>query len=332
VDKTLVSIIVPIYNVESYLEDCLQSIANQTYVNFEVILVNDGSTDNSNSIALNYANKDSRFKLFSKENGGLSSARNFGLEQANGDYVYFIDSDDTVKPEFLEKLFNKAIKLNADFAFCLTSVYSEEKTDFIKDKYYNTTPINPIFFDKSFDHLHIRDSLFALQVSAWNKIYKTSFLQKIKVKFPEGLCFEDNPFFFKCILNAERIAIVNEELYIYRADRPGSILTGKTRKFFDFFKIINIVEEEIKKSPNLWFLYRKNFVHYKYSSLLYWLDNIENNLRSEFYTKIQKELRTEYPLVIKNVYGSRFRKKIKFLSWANYIFYYLRFKPFHFFK
>lgn len=331
-ENPLVSLIVPIYNVEKYLLTCLTSIANQNYKNFEALLIDDGSTDSSSIIANNFCKNDLRFKLYRKENAGLSSARNYGLNLVKGEYVYFIDSDDQVKNTFIEKLLNKVLEHNADLAFCLTEVYSETENKLIKDPYYNTTPIENIFFNRWFDHLHIRKYLFLIQVSAWNKVYKTSFLKNISAKFPLNLCFEDNPFFFRCVLNANKICYVNEELYIYRYNRPGSILTSKKRNFFDFFKIIELVEFELKVNTEIWEIYKRDFLHYKYSSLLFWLNQIDSELKPEFYSLIKKELQSEYLLAIKHVHRRRFKRKLRILNKSNYFFYNLITDPLNLIK
>lgn len=117
-DDLLISVIIPVYNAEKYLEQCLNSIKNQTYKNFEVIIVNDGSKDNTDSICKKFAQSDSRFRYFSKENGGVSSARNFGLDNANGHYITFIDGDDWVEHNHLEILIKSITENNSDIAIC----------------------------------------------------------------------------------------------------------------------------------------------------------------------------------------------------------------------
>ena len=112
----LISIIVPIYNVENYLRQCLDSIQNQTYQNFECLLINDGSPDNSADICREYVEKDARFRYFEKENGGVSSARNLGIECSGGTYITFIDADDWVDSDYLEVLYNALIDENADIS------------------------------------------------------------------------------------------------------------------------------------------------------------------------------------------------------------------------
>lgn len=319
----LVSIIVPVYNVEKYLEPCLLSIANQTYKNIEVLIVNDGSTDNSEKVALQFTTKDNRFKLYSKINAGLSTARNFGIDQAQGDFICFVDSDDTIKLTFVEKLLNKTVAFDADMTFCLTELFSEKENKIINHDYFNKTPLANALYEQSFNHLEIKNCIFNLQVTAWNKIYKTSFLKKVSARFPDGLYFEDNPFFFRCILNANRVSFVNEQLYVYRIDRPGSITSDKSLKFFDHFKIMKLVEEELKLSDTNWTLYKKRFVNYKYINLLYWFERINPDLKPKFYKSIKKELNKDYAIAKECIYIKEIKTQLKLIQNVNYWFFYL---------
>ena len=174
----MLSVIIPVYNVEKYLSRCVDSVLNQTYKNFELILVDDGSLDNSPVICDEYENKDSRIKVIHKENGGLSSARNAGLEICKGDYIFFIDSDDWLTDEnVLEEFISKAEKENADF------VYSFMNT--ATDKIQKEIRMNQRFKDN--------DKLFFLSnpylFSACNKLYKNTLLQFLQ--FVPGRVNED---------------------------------------------------------------------------------------------------------------------------------------------
>lgn len=132
--NVLVSIIIPIYNVEKYLAECLQSIINQTYSNIEIILVNDGSTDNSEKICLNYIKLDKRIKYYYKKNGGLSSSRNYGLTKSHGSYICFIDSDDFIDNNYVEKLLLFTIKNNCEITICSETCFDDfqNKRNYLK--------------------------------------------------------------------------------------------------------------------------------------------------------------------------------------------------------
>lgn len=242
-----ISVIVPVYNVSKYLEICLDSILNQTYTNLEIICVNDGSTDGSLNILKKYAKKDERIKIINKKNGGLSSARNAGLEVATGDYVSFVDSDDWIDKEMLFKLSKSMEENNTDITICAVRCYDE------KNREYNDT--NPYFtlgfFDKSFDNkvFSYKDTktfIMDVCVMAWNKLYRKSFLDKCGAKFPHGLIFEDGPFFFSVYFKTKRVSIVRDLLYYYRINRKGSIVEKGGKNFIDIINVVELMYNSLK--------------------------------------------------------------------------------------
>ena len=182
-----ISVIIPVYNCEKFIEKCLQSLVNQTLTDIEIILVNDGSTDNSQKIIEKFS--DTRIKLINKKNGGQSSARNVGLDVANGEYIGFIDSDDWVDSDFFEKLYNTAKKYNADIAM----------TDFIRigpTKYKKRLNISEEkIYEKIENKIKIANAL--KEGCIWNKIYKKEILTGLK--FNEGMYFEDGPFTIRAL-------------------------------------------------------------------------------------------------------------------------------------
>ena len=209
----LVSIIVPVYNVEAYIERCIRSIVKQTYKNIEVILVNDGSTDNSGNLCNKWSNIDSRIKLVNKMNGGLSDARNWGLEKATGSFVLFIDSDDWIHEDMLMNLMKAIIRHGADIACCGLI----EARD-------NLTNNLPWFHDEmlltrneALDYL-IDNTLLTSHVVT--KLYRRSIL-KYNI-FPKGIIYEDLYIMHKIFNKCKKIAIVPECLYYYYC-RPDSI-------------------------------------------------------------------------------------------------------------
>ena len=227
--QPLLSIIVPIYNVEQYLDRCIQSILNQTYQNLEIILVDDGATDCSGAIADSYAAKDKRIKVFHKENGGLSDARNYGLEHVTGDYILFIDSDDFIVNIMCERLITVASSNNADIVSCNYYIYRGDD-----DISIHTMSVQ---YDKrtftGMDMLRyylLKTEPFDLNV-VWNKIFKLDLFNGVEpVRFPKGRVQEDNFTIFRLFLNANSIVTVNEPLYYY-VQRAGSIMANFTRRF-----------------------------------------------------------------------------------------------------
>lgn len=211
--RPIVSIVIPIYNVEKYIKKCVDSVINQTYKELEIILVNDGSPDNCGEIANQYKEEDPRIKVIHKKNGGLSDARNAGLEVVTGEYLCFIDSDDYIEFDAVEVLLSNAINTNSDVVVCS---YFNEKVD-INENILSKEPVN-----LQVDNL---SSMAPIIGYAWNKLYKTSFIKKHKLKFVKGLSLvEDIVFNEKVFLNTSEIIYINLPLYHYiNRDRPSLI-------------------------------------------------------------------------------------------------------------
>ena len=215
--KPLISVIIPVYNVERYLKQCLNSVIRQTYENLEIICVNDGSTDNSLAILKEYEQKDHRIVVISQENKGLSAARNTGLTHVTSDYVSFIDSDDYIDPRYIEVLYTKLHESNADFSLCDilpfgNNIYKNlQWIDWCRTrlKWSADIPINPN----------------NLVVMSWAKLFKMDVIRKHNLQFPEGLFNEDNYWHFLYCAYSKKYAIAHEKLYFYRKDNPDSIMT-----------------------------------------------------------------------------------------------------------
>ncbi len=210
-----VSVIVPVYNVEEYLPKCLDSIINGTFKDIEIIVVNDGSTDGSSKILEDYKKKDKRIVVINKENGGLGSARNKGLEKASGEYISFIDSDDWIDKDMLEKMYDKAIREKLDIIVCsYKNIYcNKEEIYTIPDKIINDT-------------MQHKNSRIFNTFSAWCKIYKRDFVLQNKVKFvEEKIWYEDFPFSVKLLSMTSKIGIINEPFYNYLI-RNNSIMNN----------------------------------------------------------------------------------------------------------
>ena len=219
----LVSIIIPVYNVELYISKCLDSVVKQTYNNLEIIVVDDGSNDSSLDIIKYYQLSDQRIKVYSKTNGGLSSARNYGLDNCHGQYVFFLDSDDYIKDYTIELLLNNIIDNNCDIAVCdLIYVYNEIESissggDFV------------------IDNINTNSDLILINNSACNKLYNYNLFNDIR--FIDGLWYEDLATIPIVICKAKNIIKVNDALYYYM-QRDGSISHTISYKTFDIYKAI----------------------------------------------------------------------------------------------
>ena len=221
----MVSVIIPIYNVEKYLRQCVDSVISQTYRDLEIILVDDGSPDGCGSICDEYAVQDSRITVIHKENGGLSDARNAGLEIAKGEYIYFLDSDDYIKNDAIEKLVARIEEENADFVYFDAETLFEDFEDenyneeFIRSQYYRTSDGASVLAS------HIKhEEYFSCVVLLF---LRTEFIKNKKLNFYKGIIHEDELFTPFTFLKAERAAYLKEPLYIRRL-RAGSIMSGKT--------------------------------------------------------------------------------------------------------
>ncbi|WP_448912746.1 glycosyltransferase family 2 protein [Gemella sp.] len=218
-DDLFISVIIPVYNAEKYLEQCLNSIKNQTYKNFEVIIVNDGSKDNTEVICKRFSEDDSRFRYFSKENGGVSSARNFGLDNANGHYITFIDGDDWVEHNHLEILIKSITENNSDIAICSYKEF-DNNIDTYYTIVYTKQEKNLLNFEKMNrdDFLTIFPKLMSINVCFNNAVAKLFRKELVNnLRFDTSIKYgEDLDFYFSLYLNVESISYVDELTYVYR--------------------------------------------------------------------------------------------------------------------
>lgn len=219
-----ISVIVPIYNMELYLEECLESIVNQTEDFYEIILVNDGSTDKSKEICDNYCKKYSNIKLISQENRGLGAARNIGMSKATGNYIIFVDSDDYVSMDMNQKI-NEALDNNAvDVLYYNADIQYDIKTEEPVNSYKHEESLNGYvmtgmdYFKKVFPAHYI--------VCAWIAAYKKGFLEKYDISFPEDIYYEDHLFSLQTVTDAQKVMCVPDSLYIRRC-RENSITTSE---------------------------------------------------------------------------------------------------------
>lgn len=231
--EKLISIIVPIYNVECYLKRCVESIQNQTYKNLEIILVDDGSPDRCGEICDAYAKEDMRIRVLHKENGGLSDARNAGIQVANGEYIGFVDSDDYINTHMYECLLQSITNTSADVAICglryvkdadSCDVNQIQYTDEIREETLSGREVQDKYFDK------IERVTFTV---AWNKLYKRELFETIR--YPKGKLHEDEFTTYKLLYQAKRIAVINEIGYYY-VIREGSIMGRFNAKRYDLLE------------------------------------------------------------------------------------------------
>ena len=248
----LISIIVPIYKVEVYLDKCVRSIAAQTYENLEIILVDDGSPDNCPAMCDAWAEKDRRVRVIHKENGGLSDARNAGLAIATGEYISFIDSDDYIAPEFIAQLLAALQRTGADIAECATA-YVDETGCILQHR--NTTPVSEMDKMEALRRLVLEDGIYQ---TVWNKLYRRHVA--MSVLFAVGKYNEDEFWTYQVIDRIEKLAVVQEPLYNYLQRSSSIIGVGYNIRRLDGLEARFQRMEYLQKYEELAVLTRQQFV------------------------------------------------------------------------
>lgn len=252
-----VSVIIPIYNVEEFLRECLESVIDQTLQEIEIICVNDGTKDNSMDIVKEYVPKDKRIIIVNKTNGGLSSARNTGMDIASGEYLYFLDSDDYLRPQTLEKLYGLAKENDLDNIFFSAETFFENDEVKEKNKSYIT------YYDRNRDYMGVYDGqeLFTLmeeandfKPSACLQMPKKQMLDQFGIRFYEGILHEDNLFTLQNMTVSKRVMCIHDKFYMRRM-RDESIMTGAKelkksvgyfvtiKEYFSFIENMDISKE-----------------------------------------------------------------------------------------
>ncbi|WP_433959366.1 CDP-glycerol glycerophosphotransferase family protein [Cytobacillus horneckiae] len=239
-NNPVLSIIVPIYNVEKYLEECIDSLVNQTLNNIEIILVNDGSTDSSGVIADRYANNYENVSVYHKVNGGLGQARNYGTKYASGDYIAFVDSDDYLTHDAYSKLYNTIVESDSDIAI-------GNVVRFNSTKIYPSVLHQKVFSEDKLNAHISKNPELMYDTTAWNKIFKRKFWEKHNLNFPEGMLYEDLPVTIPAHFLAKSVDVITDVIYYWRARDEGdqSITQQRTdlRNLVDRLKAVKMVDQ-----------------------------------------------------------------------------------------
>lgn len=292
--NSLISIVVPVYNVENYLRECLESIEKQTYNHFEVIIVNDGSTDNSLQICEEYCKRDSRFVVYSKQNGGLSDARNFGIDLIKGEYVTFLDSDDYWEIEYLEELYKNIVTNGADIAvanYRRVDENGEISFDIIPGKekvYKNIDAICDLLYQKN------------ISVSAHSKLYKSELFQTIR--FPKGKLYEDISTTPLVFLKAKKVYYSDKVLVNYRV-RSGSITESDFREkdiemLLNTKEMISIIRDFYQEN-NLSYAC-KSYLFSKASTFLFLVSKSQHKKKEIYMQEAWKIIKTNRGNILKD--------------------------------
>lgn len=263
-----ISVVIPVYNVEKYLSECLDSVIYQTYKNLQIILVDDGSTDSSGKICDEYAEKDDRITVVHQSNAGAGAAKNTGLKLIDGDYFSIIDSDDYIELDMYEKMVNSLEKYNSDIAQCLfRNVFVNDSFD---RKYKIKGNYPKVLTSKKFLSELLYDWKYAIFA---NKVFKTSLLKEIR--FPVGRKIDDEFFTYKLVCNAKKVVNIDNILYNYRMRKTSVMNENNTDRliydridcFIERYNYVSDIYPSLKKKYNLKL----------YDDLLYFKDSAKNN-------------------------------------------------------
>ena len=235
-----VSVVINMYNSEKYLRKCIDSVLAQTFTDFELILVNDGSKDHSLDICKEYAEKDKRIRIVDKENGGLADARNAGLDAAKGKYLEFIDADDWIEPDLLEKCVTKLHETDADIV--IFDIYQYFVATGKKEVLSHPYDQNQVY--SLSDH---PEMITKMKNAAWNKIYRVSLFRENQIRYPWGYNYEDLGTTYRLLARADKIAFVNEPLYDYLQDRPGNLTHLFNMSVYCVLDMIKLTIDDYKR-------------------------------------------------------------------------------------
>ena len=279
-----VSVVIPFYNVEDYFEECISSIVNQTLDDMEIICINDGSADNSLKILEGYANSDNRIKIVSQENKGASASRNQGIKLSEGEYIYFMDSDDILELNALEDLYKFSESNNLDILIFKMMSFNDETGEKYAIKYYDMPFLKP-FNQKVFNYKDIGVDALRMAVSPPGKFFKRDLIKPIE--FLEGYIFEDNLFFAEAMLKAERVSFYDKYFYNRRV-RTNSVMTSKTIKFADCIIIANKIIDLFKKE-NVYEFFKKRIIEMKIASTYKRFSQVDSEYKEEFFNRIKED-------------------------------------------
>lgn len=290
--KPKISVIIPVYNVENYLGECLDTVCNQTFKDIEIICVDDGSNDGSLTILKKYWRYDSRFTIISQENKGLAAARNAGLKLARGDYIYFLDSDDYIEEDALQEMYAQVIERDLDMLLFKTCCFYDESKENFTEEYFEMTFLSDLVNKNVFNYNNLNQRMYDLAVTMGSTFFKYDLISDLR--FPEGLIFEDNPFFIEAILKARRVFFLEKYLY-HKRERKDSITIDGSRNFSDIIEIRNIIIDLAQKYDNFYgYLYAKKLNLIKFRFL-----QTTDEFKEDFFNKIKDDFEKH-----KEEYGS----------------------------
>lgn len=287
---TKVSVIIPIYNVQDYLEECMESVIKQTLESMEIICVNDGSTDQSLDIIKSFQARDKRIVLLNQKNSGYGYAMNRGIRTATGEYIGIVEPDDYIALDMYQKLYEEAERNKLDFVkadFCRFTTGKDGQREF----YYNHLSSKPQDYNKVFNPGQNPETLRYI-MNTWSGIYRRDFLEKHQIRHNEtpGAAFQDNGFWFQTFVYGERAMIVDKAYYRNRRDNPDSSVNSREKVYcinieYDYIRSILI------KKPEIWGRFKYMYWFKKYHNYMGTLWRIREEYRKEYVYRFSRELK-----------------------------------------
>lgn len=281
-----ISIVLPVYNAESFLDHCMEMLVGQDFADFEIIAVNDGSSDQSQLILEKWAAVENRLKIVSQENQGPGAARNIGMDKVCGEYVLFLDPDDAFDPSFLTLLHQAAKSYNADIAICGSSILDLESNKVSVEPWtlrFDLIPSNPVFSGAD-----IADDLFRFTIGwPWDKLIKLDFLKRIDLRFPDIKNSEDGALIFPALCLAKRITVVRKPLVQHTMNRPTSLSFSRKNNALCFFDAIRLVKS-ILIDRDVYSVFERAYMNWALNFCLWNLDTAHPDDQEQIYHFIKE--------------------------------------------
>ena len=278
------SVIIPVYNVENYLSQCMDSVCGQTFEDIEIICVNDGSTDKSLDILKDHQKKDSRIQIISQENKGQSASRNIGLNMAKGEYIYFMDSDDYLVNDAFEQLFSFCKDKEFDFIMFKIIKFDDDTLKEIDDNYYSMPYLKERVGMNSFDYSDVDDMALELCVNPQGKLFRHDFIRDIR--FPEGLIYEDNVFFTHALFKADNIYFYDEFL-LNKRRHSTSTTSSISIKSLDTIEITNMLLDLCEEYGHP--KHKKELYYRIFHNIYQIFKKADESQKEEFFKKIKHD-------------------------------------------
>ena len=282
-----VSVVIPVYNIEAHLRQCLDSVAGQTLEDIEVICVDDGSTDASPAILAEYAAKDGRFRILTKENTGPGAARNTGLEQASGRFLIFLDSDDWFEPGFLEKMAGRAAETDADVTICRSVEFDTNSGRERPSEWMLKTQYLP---DESFAPGEIAEHIFQFTYGwPWDKLYRTEYVRSAGLEYPLLSNSEDLVFVFQSLAAAERITVIPDVLVHHRVNRLSSVSNSRHKNPDVPYQAAALLKEGLERR-GIYLDYERSFLNWAMEFLVWNAANMgDRHSQKMYFQKLKQE-------------------------------------------